>query len=294
MKVFFSPDYVAAAESFDTTRKPGWIADSLAANPMDGVEIVAPMPLTFDEIAAVHDPAYVKAVQTGEPRELAASQGFTWDPGIWTMVTASNGGAVAAVRAARADGVAGSLSSGLHHAQRGRGAALCTFNGLVIAAKTALAEGAQSVMILDLDAHCGGGTHWILDSDPRIRQVDVSVNGVDGYMPGGTSTLDIVRTAGDYLPMIELRLGQSEKISKPDVCIYNAGMDPDERCGIGGLPGIDAAILRERERIVFQWGRRCGVPIAFVLAGGYNGASLTQAGLVELHRLTIEGALSPA
>ena len=75
------------------------------------------------------------------------------------MVCASNGGAVAAARAARAGGVAGSLSSGLHHAGRDRGAGFCTFNGLVLAARAALSEGAARVLVLDLDAHCGGGTH---------------------------------------------------------------------------------------------------------------------------------------
>jgi hypothetical protein len=51
MKLFFSPDYVAAAESFDTTRKSGWIAESLEKNPVQGVDIVAPTSLNFEEIA---------------------------------------------------------------------------------------------------------------------------------------------------------------------------------------------------------------------------------------------------
>jgi hypothetical protein len=33
-----------------------------------------------------------------------------------------------------------------------------------------------------------------------------------------------------------------------------------------------------------------GVPIAFVLAGGYLGPELERAGLVALHRLTLEAA----
>ena len=74
------------------------------------------------------------------------------------MVLSSNGGAVAAGLAALEHGVAGSLSSGLHHARREKGAGFCTFNGLVIAAREALTAGARSVLILDFDAHCGGGT----------------------------------------------------------------------------------------------------------------------------------------
>jgi hypothetical protein len=67
-------------------------------------------------------------------------------------------------------------------------------------------------------------------------------------------------------------------------------MDPYEGCEIGGLPGITLATLAARERMVFEWARRAGVPIAFVLAGGYTGARLSEAGLVDLHRLTLAAA----
>ena len=108
---------------------------------------VEPDPLTWDQVAQVHDLGYILAVQTGFPRGLAESQGFSWDGGLWPMVLASNGGAVAAGLATLENGVAGSLSSGLHHARCGSGAGFCTFNGLAIAAREALAAGAGSVLI---------------------------------------------------------------------------------------------------------------------------------------------------
>jgi acetoin utilization deacetylase AcuC-like enzyme len=289
MKVFYSPDYVASGTSFDTTRKSGWIAESLAKKPIAGVELVAPEPLTIDQIAAVHDPVYVEAVQSGKPKDLAESQGFDWDPGMWRAVTASNGGAVAAARAALKDGVSGSLSSGLHHARRECGAAYCTFNGLVIAAATVIAEGAESVLIIDLDAHCGGGTHSMIEETERIQQMDVSVNAVDAYWMNHGNTLDLVRDAEKYLPTIRERLdGMTRSF---DLILYNAGMDPDERCQVGGLPGINAGILRRREQIVFEWAKSRQIPIAFVLAGGYSGSELPQDELVRLHRMTLECAL---
>ena len=140
----------------------------------------------------VHATEYVDAVRSGEPRGLAEAQGFPWDPGLWTMVTATTGGVVAAVEAAREDGVAGSLSSGLHHARADRGAGFCTFNGLAVAARLA---GLRSVLILDLDAHCGGGTHALIAGDPRIRQVDVSISEFDNYVPRAPHTLDVVGSA---------------------------------------------------------------------------------------------------
>ena len=111
---------------------------------------------------------------TGVPRAPAEQQGFLWNAGLWRSVLASNGGVVAAALSAMRTGVAGSLSSGLHHARRDRGSGFCTFNGLVIAAHEALDGGAGSVLILDLDAHCGGGTASLIADEPRIWHVDVS------------------------------------------------------------------------------------------------------------------------
>jgi hypothetical protein len=67
-------------------------------------------------------------------------------------------------------------------------------------------------------------------------------------------------------------------------------MDPHEHCPVGGLAGIDAALLARREQLVFSWCRARQLPIAFVLAGGYIGPGLTQADLVGLHRLTLAAA----
>ena len=67
-------------------------------------------------------------------------------------------------------------------------------------------------------------------------------------------------------------------------------MDPFEGCDIGGLPGITSEILAARERLVFEWCRERELPIAFVLAGGYVGDRLDEAGLVDLHRLTLSAA----
>ena len=291
LNVYFSPAYVRSAYGFDTTRKAKWIADDLASCPIPGLELVEPDPLTGTRVARVHDPAYVRAVETGEPRELAQSQGFPWDPGIWPMVLASNGGIVAAALSALDRGVAGSLSSGLHHARYASGAGFCTFNGLVIAAREALMAGARAVLILDFDAHCGGGTASLIADEPRISQIDVSVNRYDSYAVTEQATLDIVTSATEYPASIEAALERaSTRVREFDLCLYNAGMDPYEGCSTGGLDGVTQAILADRERLVFDWCARQRMPVAFVLAGGYVGDRLDEAGLVALHRLTLSAA----
>ena len=269
--VFYSPAYARSAYSFETTRKAKWIAESLVRDPIPGIELIEPKPLTEAQVTAVHDPAYVRAVKTGRPRSIAESNGFPWDANLWDMVLASNGGTVEAALAALKYGVAGSLSSGLHHAHYDRGAGYCTFNGLVIAAREALAAGAKNVLILDLDAHYGDGTAELIADEPRIRQIDVTTG----------------RLRDDYLLTIRRELVAADR---PDLCLYNAGMDPYEGCSLGGHPGITRQVLAERERLMFDWFVSRKIPIAFVLAGGYTGDRLDKRGLVGLHRLTLSCA----
>lgn len=287
--LFHGPDYVRAAYDFDTTRKAQWIAESLTSDPIAGIRLVAPAPLTLEDVVAVHDVEYVRAVRDGVPRELAESQGFDWDVGLWRMVLATNGGAVAAARSALARGVAGSLSSGLHHARRERGSGNCTFNGLVLAARAALHDGAASVLILDLDAHCGGGTASLIAGEPRIRQCDVSVASFDAYPSSEQVRLVVVHDAAAYLPTVESTLASLDAAGF-DLCIYNAGVDPHEGCDMGGMRGITRTMLDRRERLVFDWCRSRGLPVAFVVAGGYIGPRLDQATLVGLHRQTMAAA----
>jgi acetoin utilization deacetylase AcuC-like enzyme len=290
-RVFFSHSYTAAACDFDTTRKSGWIAQSLERFPIGGVQLVAPEPLTFGELARVHTADYVNAIRTGEPRGLAESNGLSWDPGLWTATCASSGGAVSAtLEALRTRRHAGSLSSGLHHASAASGAGFCTFNGLALGARQALDAGARRVLILDLDAHCGGGTVALVGSWPAVVRVDVSLNQFDRYdiTAGSRSTLDIVAAAGDYLPAVTRRLRALDDLSF-DVVIYNAGMDPHQ-ASLGGVQGITFTTLAERERLVFAWARDRELPVAFMLAGGYIGDALSQDDLVGLHRLTIAAA----
>jgi acetoin utilization deacetylase AcuC-like enzyme len=291
MHVYYSDDYTAAAHEFDTTRKAGWIAESLREQPIAGVHLVEPAWLTEEQLNAVHAPEYVTAVKTGTPRHLAESSGFPWDPNVWDAVRSSNGGAVAAARHARATRQnAGSLSSGLHHASRGSGSGFCTFNGVALAARAALLAGARRVLILDLDAHIGDGTIDIVRDWTSVTHVDIAVSpwGAPAGDPS-RSSLDVIRSPDDYLPTLERRLAALDT-STLDLCLYNAGMDLHADCDVGGLEGITSDLLRERECTVFAWAARAAVPVAFVLAGGYVGGSLSRDALVDLHRLTIAAA----
>jgi hypothetical protein len=101
----------------------------------------------------------------------------------------------------------------------------------------------------------------------------------DQYEPLGNNQLEMVHDASRYLPTIERKLTWLEREApRFDICLYNAGMDPFAGCSIGGMQGVTQKVLRDREVAVFSWCRTWGVPIAFVVAGGYLGPELECAG----------------
>ncbi len=294
VNVYYSPAYISAQEEFDTTRKSGWIAESLHIDPIPGVELHPPDLITETALAGIHDPAYINAVKTGTPRSLAESQGFHWDPGLWTAACAHTAGMVlAASRAFATKHITGTLSSGQHHAYAGRGAGFCTFNGIALSAFNAIEEGARSVLIIDLDAHCASGTHAMIAGTECIRQLDIAVNAFDSYTQCEPNIFDFIESADDYLPALRTHLAALDTTAV-DLCIYYAGMDPFEDCHIGGLAGMTFELLAERERIVFDWCRQRQLPVAFALGGGYINRDFPREQLVALHRLTLSSATSIA
>jgi acetoin utilization deacetylase AcuC-like enzyme len=308
LHVHYSSDYVAAAHAFDTTRKAAWVADAIRG--MGGVRVVAPS-TTWDErtveaaIRRVHDAAYVDALATGVPRDLAESQGFAWDPGLWTAVRASTAGVLSAVdvvlgaagSAAGAARLSGSLSSGMHHAKFATGDGFCTVNGLVIAAAHAVAHYDAEVTILDVDAHAGGGTDSLLrlHADTlglaRVRHLDLTTKPFDSYRrrtprPGDVNVEDVTLDGDDarYLEAVDRLLAVLPRVTsqgsavRPHLVLHNAGMDPS--------PGISFDALAERERRVAAALVGRGLAGVFVLAGGYTW-SATPGEVAAAHASTV-------
>jgi acetoin utilization deacetylase AcuC-like enzyme len=281
--VYYGPAYVASDYAFDTTRKAGEIAASIQAGRSRAI-VTDPEEFTDrtkELIANLHAPAYVEAVTTGEPSHLAESQGFTWDPKIPTMAVAHSAGLVAAVtEVVTGDArVAGSLSSGLHHARRDCGTGFCTYNGLAVAAQAATDLDAARVLILDFDAHCGGGTRSM--TDPKtVVQIEVSTSTFDQWQPAPGDAL-LLAEPHNYLDRISEALELADQAGTFDLVLYNSGMDPANF-------GVSSADLERREHMVASWTRQRDLRLVFALAGGYTGRSISMADLVALHTLTID------
>jgi acetoin utilization deacetylase AcuC-like enzyme len=288
MKCFWSPEYVRSEIAFDTTRKSRHLVDSL--DNQSGVQILPPKPATDEQLLLCHTSEYLQALKVGWPRSLARSAGLGWDRHRLTMARYHAGGVIDACRAALLENVAGSFSSGLHHARSEAGDGYCTLNGLAIAARQMQRAGAaRRILIIDLDAHGGGGTYSLVHHVPGIVQLDVSVNAFDVVAHTTPHRNYVVTEAHAYLETCAEALAGFES-EDFDLCLYNAGVDIHQD-SMGGLCGVQAAAVEARDACVFDFASRKNLPIAFVLAGGYTTDTLTQDQLTRLHTLVVEQGL---
>lgn len=263
-------------------RKFALVAEALRGEA--GIEIREPEPVTIDDVLRVHAAPYVEAVRTGEPRALAESQKFPWSPELYPSVLLTSGGVLAAARQALETGCAGALASGFHHAGPEGGEGFCTFNGLVIALERLRSEEKiRHAVVLDMDLHYGNGTATLAESrswmfalsvygsdywenkawpDVTIRRHKMGMNHASRPLPAGCKGPEMLEILHEVLPLL-LRRG------KPDLLLYQAGADPLRDDPYSPLD-LTAGDLAERDRMVFQWAKTQGIPVAWVLAGGYT------------------------
>jgi len=228
----------------------------------------------------VHDPAYADAVRTGHPLSLAASQGFTWSPRFANSVARIWSGHLAACRLALTERMVLHPVSGAHHANHARGSGFCTFNFLVGGALEMFRQGLRRVAIIDLDAHPGDGTYRLSRGREGIALFDIAGGSWVDVANTASVEYHVVRNAGEY----DAALGRVEAFLnrvRPELVMFQAGMDPYEHDPVGGIPGVDEAFLRRRDSHVIlevSWRR---IPLVVNLAGGYVD------GVERLHLMTV-------
>jgi acetoin utilization deacetylase AcuC-like enzyme len=243
-------------------------------------------------LRAVHGDRYLKALLTGQPRELACSQGLAeWSPSVARGWLLNVGGLYAAAAAAlEKKTITGNLGHGYHHAGVSRGEGYCTINGLVVVARKLCAEGkARRVMVIDLDQHEGNGTAACTIGDGRV--FNVSLYGSDMAGPNAAANNHVVQVkhgalkAGaardiNYLATVAANLPRLIRAYNPDLILYQAGMDPYD------CAGVTAQGLAARDAYVFALARSLGKPVTWVLAGGYSDLET----LKRLHTGTVRAA----
>ncbi len=230
----------------------------------------------------VHDAAYVDAVRTGEPRTLAESQGFTWSPDFARSVIHIWEGHQRAAHFALLRGAQVLHPvSGAHHARRSRGAGFCTFNFLVGAALMLVRAGrAARVCVIDYDAHEGDGTLELGRDLDFLYMHSVAM----GVRTEASERIDYHDVRGVVAYRRRYRaVGRLLDRWRPDLVFYQAGMDPHEDDPVGGIPGVDAEVLAERDAVILEALHERRIATVVNLAGGYQDDGTT----VGLHVATV-------
>jgi len=284
IKTYFHPGY--AAPLGDNHVMPigkfNLIAEALQTDPH--VSLQPPSPLQPEHLAHVHTPEYVEAIRSGEPRSLAESQKFPWSPELYPSVCLTGGGCLAAARTALNEGISAALVSGFHHAFADHGEGFCTFNSLIITLDQLKQEGLlYSAAILDMDLHYGNGTASLVASRPDFFALSIYGNDYLDNKPYRDVTIkrheDGMNHRSFALPefcdrtqlfdIMDQALPLLVNGVKPDLILYQAGADPYFEDPYSPL-NLNHGDLLERDRKVFHFARKHGIPLAWVLAGGYT------------------------
>ena len=229
---------------------------------------------TRAQLELVHAPDYVASYLTGsiDPR-LMRRIGFPWSPGLVQRTCTAVGGTIRTALLALEQGIACNTAGGTHHAHRDFGSGFCIFNDIAVATRVAQQQpGVDRVLIIDLDVHQGDGTAAIFAGDDSVFTLSVHC---DKNFPfrKQQSDLDVALPVGtgdeEYLQRLRQILPDVIAATRPDLVIYDAGVDPHIADRLGKLSLTDAGIYA-RDHFVLATCRAAAVPVACVVGGGYD------------------------
>jgi acetoin utilization deacetylase AcuC-like enzyme len=257
-------------------------------------QVVQPRPAPRRWLELVHGQRYHQAFARGElshqeQRRIGLPATTPLVQRTWLAV----GGTVLTARLALQHGLACHLAGGTHHAYPDHGSGFCIFNDCAVAARVLLAEGCvQQLMVIDLDVHQGDATAAIFAEEPRVFTFSAhcqsnfplrkQTSNVDLPLDDGLGDDDYLLAIGDLIPNL---LDQV----KPDLVLYNAGVDPHRNDRLGKLC-LSSTGLLNRDRLVLDACLRRSIPVATVIGGGYDDLDP----LVQRHGLVFRAAKEQA
>lgn len=271
--VVHHPDYVAPGQprSGYQWNKNGAIRDLLRAEG-DRIAWFEPEAMPRHRIEAAHDPDYVaEVIEARVPREKERRIGFPVNPTVAWRAQVVPGGTYLAARLALDRGFAANSAGGSHHALADTGAGYCVFNDLAIAAIRLAADGLR-VLVVDCDVHQGDGTAALTAGHPDIATYSIHAE-KNFPVRKARSTLDVPLADGlgdhAYLETLETTLAPMLDAERPDLLLYQAGVDPFGGDRLGRLALTEEGLV-QRERLVARLAIERGLPLASTVGGGYG------------------------
>jgi acetoin utilization deacetylase AcuC-like enzyme len=255
---------------------------------------------TAEELALVHDPAYIQSVQ-----RISESGGGQLDvdtvasEGSWAAAVAGAGCALTGVDRAMASKAARSFCAVRppgHHALATRAMGFCIFGNIALAARYArTAHGAERVLIVDWDVHHGNGTQALVETDPAIHFVSMHqwpwYPGTGAAEDRGphSNVWNIPMPPGlppeRYVQAFERGIEDATKGFVPDIILISAGFDSLKGDPLGGFTLEPEHFVALTRRLVERANDSCAGRLVSVLEGGYNPDRLALASVAHIAAL---------
>lgn len=276
LPLVYHPDYVAPLPQGHRFPMPKFrklyemlLTDGVA----NSQQFYAPLRPPQEWIELVHTSEYVQAYCEGRLDTKAQRRiGLPWSPALVNRTCVAVGGTILTAELALTHGLACNTAGGTHHAFPNYGSGFCIFNDLAIAARLLQKLGlVRKILIVDLDVHQGDGTAFIFQDDESVftfsMHCEVNFPGtkqksdLDVPLPVGMEDDAYLQTLANYLPDLLSQV-------KPDLVLYDAGVDPHVGDRLGKLSLTDSGLFR-REMQVLSTCVAFGYPVACVIGGGY-------------------------
>jgi len=260
----------------------------------DSSQIHRPLPVPRRWLEFVHQRTYHEAFARDRlDRQAQRRIGLPATMPLVQRTWLAVGGTLLTARLALRHGLACHLAGGTHHAFPDFGSGFCIFNDLAVCARVLIEQdGLQRVLVVDLDVHQGDATALIFSGDERVFTFSAhaasnfpsrkQVSDLDLSLRDGLEDRDYLQAIGDHLPELLDR-------QRPQLVLYNAGVDPHRDDRLGRLCLTNLGLL-QRDHLVLDACLRRGIPVASVIGGGYD----DMLPLVKRHALVFRAAADQA
>jgi acetoin utilization deacetylase AcuC-like enzyme len=275
-----------------------------------GGRVEQPRAATGDDLARIHDRAYIDAVKETAGRAVALDPDTYTSPETYEVALLAAGAVISGVDHVM-DGGRGSRALAMvrppgHHAERARAMGFCLFNNIAIGAAYARSRGLARVAVVDYDVHHGNGTQWSFYDDPSV--LFLSSHQYPFY-PGTGAADEIGRGAGagftvnfpvdaggtdaDFERLYDVAVSVLERF-KPELILLSAGFDAHEDDPLGGMRVTTRQFARLTSKICAAADTCCNGRVVAVTEGGYDLKALAASLRAVIEVLDGSGSLTPA
>jgi acetoin utilization deacetylase AcuC-like enzyme len=257
-------------------------ADVAARWNEQGLSVVEPRAATREELARVHDVAYVDGIAATAGRPVMLDPDTFTSPESYEIALLAAGAAVQAMEHAldRREPAFALVRPPGHHAEQTRAMGFCLFNNVAVAAAAAIARGVSRVAIVDIDVHHGNGTQWMFYDDPRVLYASThqypfypGTGAADevGSGPGKGYTMNVPLAAGAtdavYDTAYTAIVSRLDEFA-PELLLVSAGYDAHADDPLASMRVSTDGYTAVVRRLKGVADRHC--PIALVTEGGYD------------------------